>query len=34
LAVRTGISPLDLMETPPNIIDEMIRLIVEQNEKK
>jgi len=33
LAVRTGISPLDLMETPPQIIDEMIRLIVEQNEK-
>jgi hypothetical protein len=32
--VRTGISPLDLMETPPAIIDEMIRLIVEQNEKK
>jgi hypothetical protein len=32
--VRTGISPLDLMETPPTIIDEMIRLIVEQNEKK
>jgi hypothetical protein len=25
---------LDLMETPPAIIDEMIRLIVEQNEKK
>jgi hypothetical protein len=34
LAVRTGISPLDLMDTPPQIIDEMIRLIVEQNEKK
>ena len=25
--VRTGISPLDLMDTPPQIIDEMIRLI-------
>jgi len=34
LAVKTGISPLDLMDTPPNIIDEMIRLIVEQNEKR
>jgi hypothetical protein len=34
LAVRTGISPLDLMETPAQIIDEMIRLIIEQNESK
>ena len=34
LAVRTGISPLDLMETPAQIIDEMVRLIIEQNESK
>jgi hypothetical protein len=33
LAIRTGISPLDLMNCPASVVDEMVRLIVEDNEK-
>jgi len=29
LAIRTGISPIDLMECPSVIVDEMVRLLVE-----
>jgi hypothetical protein len=27
LSIRTGISPIDLLDTPPTIIDEMVRLL-------
>jgi hypothetical protein len=33
LAIRTGISPLDLMECPSIIVDEMVRLLIESGEK-
>jgi len=34
LAIYTGISPLDLMETPVTIINEMMKIITKQNGQK
>jgi hypothetical protein len=34
LAIRTGISPAALLETPPTIVDEMVRLLVESDQQR
>lgn len=33
LSIRLGISPRELLDSPTTVIDEMVRLLVEMDEK-